>query len=246
MRSDVTPNADCARPLRQALFVISATDWIVSSIIILPWFGYTLRGLILLLFMHLFAGMSFVCHLRVMFTCPGVRPRGVLSEEELSRYLDRTTFDSGTRVCRHCKTFKTERMHHCRTCNRCVVNMDHHCPWVNNCVGKYNQKFFVLFLFYVSLGEMYATVLLLMRGISCMYESQSCEDTMGSAGPLLGVLALIVSAFFLIFVCTMFCEQFDAIRDGLSEIDRLQHRYVFVSRVTQLNCRSLDDDSTRP
>lgn len=30
--------------------------------------------------------------------------------------------------------------------------MDHHCPWTGNCVGLYNHKYFILFLFYATVG----------------------------------------------------------------------------------------------
>lgn len=54
--------------------------------------------------------------------------------------------------CNKCKDYKPLRAHHCSICNRCVLKMDHHCPWINNCVGHQNHRYFLLFLFYLTLG----------------------------------------------------------------------------------------------
>lgn len=62
------------------------------------------------------------------------------------------------RFCRYCATYKPDRTHHCRSCKRCILKMDHHCPWINNCVGFYNQKFFILFVYYAFLGCLFASV----------------------------------------------------------------------------------------
>ena len=47
---------------------------------------------------------------------------------------------------------KPERSHHCKTCNMCVLKFDHHCPWINQCVGLGNERYFVLFMLWFSLG----------------------------------------------------------------------------------------------
>ncbi|OCF40180.1 vacuolar protein [Kwoniella heveanensis CBS 569] len=61
---------------------------------------------------------------------------------------------AGRRVrrCRKCDGPKPERTHHCSVCKRCVLQMDHHCPWINACVGLHNQRHFVLFMAWLSVG----------------------------------------------------------------------------------------------
>ena len=53
---------------------------------------------------------------------------------------------------------KPARTHHCSVCQRCVYLMDHHCPWINNCVGIENQRYFLLFVFYLMTGTAYMLI----------------------------------------------------------------------------------------
>ena len=78
------------------------------------------------------------------------------------------------RRCKKCDCVKPPKSHHCSTCGRCVARMDHHCPWVNNCVGYYNQKHFLLFMFYVVVGCIYAGVLFYFRVRHCNKLNKFC------------------------------------------------------------------------
>ncbi|KAK3607132.1 hypothetical protein CHS0354_036074 [Potamilus streckersoni] len=54
------------------------------------------------------------------------------------------------RYCDFCEIQQPMRSKHCEDCKRCVRKYDHHCPWLETCVGERNHKFFLMFLFVMS------------------------------------------------------------------------------------------------
>jgi len=53
---------------------------------------------------------------------------------------------SKLKLCSTCNIYRPPRTHHCSECGVCIERMDHHCPWLGVCIGKYNYKYFYLFL----------------------------------------------------------------------------------------------------
>lgn len=109
--------------------------------------------------------MATASHVRAMVTDPGAIPKGNFTEENVRRL----GLGAGEVVvkCTRCDCIKQQRAHHCSTCARCIRKMDHHCPWVNNCVGAANQKYFILFTFYIMLMSMYSVALGLWYSFAC-------------------------------------------------------------------------------
>lgn len=65
------------------------------------------------------------------------------------------------RYCVKCSVWKPDRCHHCSVCEKCILRMDHHCPWFATCIGFHNQKFFIQFLFYVTVYSFFVFIMAL-------------------------------------------------------------------------------------
>ena len=53
--------------------------------------------------------------------------------------------------CDKCDMHVPPRAYHCKFCKKCILKRDHHCFMVGNCVGFKNQRYFIVYNFYVSL-----------------------------------------------------------------------------------------------
>ncbi|EPZ33521.1 Zinc finger, DHHC-type, palmitoyltransferase domain-containing protein, partial [Rozella allomycis CSF55] len=107
---------------------------------------------IFVIFYHILFVLLIVSYLKTCFVNPGCPSSSSMDFAPTGNPPSITRKENGKeRYCRKCDAPKPDRCHHCSVCKKCVLKMDHHCPWVNNCVGFKNYKFFILFLWYLSL-----------------------------------------------------------------------------------------------
>ncbi|KAH8232698.1 hypothetical protein KR032_012339 [Drosophila birchii] len=54
--------------------------------------------------------------------------------------------------CIACEKVVPPRSWHCRLCHGCMLKRDHHCTISGTCIGHKNQRYFICFLFHMTLG----------------------------------------------------------------------------------------------
>ena len=169
--------------------------------------------------------LAIVSHMKAMCTDPGSMPRDTDSEESIS---ERKDLGEAVSYCKKCRGSKPFRAHHCSTCNRCIQRMDHHCPWINNCVGAYNQKFFVLFCFYIMTVSAIGLVMCSIHFYECAASGfNQCNGLItGPPHLVMMVLAVLEALLFVLFTFIMFCSQVYAIAYDETGIERLKHEDV--------------------
>ncbi|MBN3289669.1 ZDH13 Palmitoyltransferase, partial [Polypterus senegalus] len=102
-------------------------------------------------------------------------------------------------LCGSCLVRRPARSLHCFLCDCCVAKHDHHSIWTNNCIGAGNHRYFVAFLFFLSL------VLGWMFYGTAVYWSSHCTFNYSNEG-IWGVLIQVVTCspwvlYIFIIVC---------------------------------------------
>lgn len=73
--------------------------------------------------------------------------------------VDAVQTPPGWQTCLKCQLEAPPRSHHCNLCGVCVLKRDHHCFFTASCIGFYNQRRFIVLLFYTTLANITACVL---------------------------------------------------------------------------------------
>ncbi|XP_037810729.1 uncharacterized protein LOC119602968 isoform X3 [Lucilia sericata] len=166
----------------------------------------------------------------------GAVPRGNATKE----MIEQMGYREGQMIfkCPKCCSIKPERAHHCSVCQRCIRKMDHHCPWVNNCVGENNQKYFVLFTFYIASISVHAIFLVLTSFAECVRnEWRQCSPYSPPATIFLLLFLTFEALMFAIFTIIMLATQLTAIlndQTGIEQLKKEEARWAKKSRLKSI------------
>jgi len=190
--------------------------YVFLFVIIIPLLNESLYGTLNALIISTFVFLSVFSHARAAYFDPGYvpLPKKGLDFSDVKANDNNKQNGDGWTVCNRCDTYRPARSHHCRICKRCVRRLDHHCPWINNCVGEFNQKYFILFLFYIGVTSVYAMSFVIWT--LTVFPHKSDMQIAHS------IIICFESCLFGLFVVAIFIDQVQSIRNDRSLIDTLK------------------------
>ncbi|TRY80213.1 hypothetical protein DNTS_032304 [Danionella cerebrum] len=183
-----------------------------------------------------------------MFMDAGVYPRADGDEdrdEDLVAPLFKSVCVRGVQVrmkwCSSCHFYRPPRCSHCSVCDHCVEDFDHHCPWVNNCIGRRNYRFFVLFLFSLSLlmvGVFSGALLFVLDHLESLQELHTAVS----------LTVMVVSGVFFIPVVGLSCFHLVLVARGRTTNEQVTGKFESgaVNPFTQGCCTNLHFLLCRP
>ncbi|KAI8518178.1 Zinc finger, DHHC-type containing 24 [Branchiostoma belcheri] len=65
----------------------------------------------------------------------------------------------GWHFCASCEANSPPRSFHCWECGTCVLKRIHHCTFTGNCAAWANERYYMVFLLYMSVGAVYTNVM---------------------------------------------------------------------------------------
>lgn len=212
-------------------FLILYAEFVVMTVILWP-SSYSFYSTINIIIFNTISFLAFSSHLRTMFSDPGAVPKGNATKERIQQL----GFREGQVIfkCQKCCSIKPERAHHCSVCQRCVRKMDHHCPWVNNCVGENNQKYFVLFTFYIATLSIHSIFLTINQFAHCIkHEWRDCSNYSPPATVIFLLFLIFEALLFAVFTMIMLGTQLNAIwndETGIEQLKKEEARWIRKSR----------------
>ncbi|CAF1223880.1 unnamed protein product [Rotaria magnacalcarata] len=190
--------------------------YVILFIIIIPLLNESLYGTLHALITCTFVFLCVFSHARASYFDPGFvpLPKKGIDFSDVKMNDNNKENNDGWTVCNRCDTYRPARSHHCRICRRCVRRLDHHCPWINNCVGEFNQKYFMLFLFYVGVISVYVMAFLIWSLVVFPVKSDTLVVN--------SIILCVESCLFGLFVITILVDQIQSILNDRSLIDALK------------------------